>query len=802
MKKIFICITLTIMMLRVNAQNDVNCLYFDKAGRAREHTVDFIAMSLDLSFNTQERRIFAKVAYSFTPLRKSIDSLVLDAPDIQVDKVLTVDQELKFRSTNNDLIIYFDSSLRWGETYSLEISYTAQPEKGLYFLGWDDKSNRARKQIWTQGQGVDNRYWIPSYDDVNDKLYTETFIRFETGYEVISNGDLIEKKDLANGTTLWHYKMQEPHVVYLIMLAIGDYAYADYTSKNGVVSRQFYYPDQPQDLLPTYQYTNEMMDWMEAEFGIAYPWGKMYRNVPVVDFLYGAMENTSSTIYTDVYLQDSRESLERNYIGTNAHELTHQWFGDLITEWSGTHHWLHESFATHYAKHFKRAVLGDDLFQWDRYQEMQSALNADDKNQIPIASSKAGSAKHYPKGSIVIDMLRTVVGEEEYKKVIHSYLSKYSFKHVDTHLFYLEFLEVLGLNLDWFFDQWIYKGGYPHYEVSYTELKDKVKLNVAQIQEETSTVSLFRMPVDIELHYLDGSMQMHQIQVDSAYQEFALPKEASKKLSYLVFDSGNKIYKRISFIRNADELLAQASSSKEMIDRYLALKELEEIDLEKKRSALINVYTKEEFFLIKANIIKQVIEDDNKASKKLIKSAFQDVDAGVRRALIDYVDKVPEDLLESYEYLLQDSSYLTIDKCLNKLASQYPEKLEHFLSLTEADSKKNTSLRITYLKWKYTLEPKVLDELIDYSSQSFEFRTRMKAMEALEEIHVRSTSFIKNLLNASLSFNSRLASNARNILEDICLTNEKKQEVFSLIKNLSLDKNEQKRLEILEKKIK
>lgn len=790
------------MLVAVNAQNEVNCLYHDYSGRSREHTVDFIDMSLNLSFNTQEKKLFGKVKYSFEPLRKSIDSLVLDAPEIEVEYVRSEEQELKFRSTSKELIIYFNRTLNWEEIYHLEISYSAQPAKGLYFLGWDDESGRAREQIWTQGQGVDNRYWIPSYDDMNDKLFTETFISFETGYEVISNGDLIEKNDLGNGTTLWHYKMQEPHVIYLIMLAIGDYAFEDYTSSKGIVSRQYYYPDRPQDLIPTYQYTNEMMDWMENEFGIDYPWGKIYRNVPVVDFLYGAMENTSSTIYTDVYLQDSRAALDRNYIGTNAHELTHQWFGDLITEWSGTHHWLHESFATYYAKYFKRAVLGEDLYQLERYREMQSALNADDKNQLPIANSKAGSSKHYPKGSIVIDMLRTVVGDEEYKKVINSYLAKYSFKHVDTHLFYLEFLEVLGVNLDWFFDQWIYKGGYPHYEVSYTDLKDKTKLYVEQIQETTSTVSLFRMPVDIELHYADGSIAMHKIQVDSSFQEFVIPKEASKKLSYLIFDSGNKIYKKLNFIRNVDELIAQANSANEMIDRYFALQELEEVELEKKRMALINIYEREEFFLLKANIVKQLIKDDNKGSKKLIKNAFLDPSLEVRRACIDYIDKIPEDLLASYELLLKDSSFVTIDKTLNKLASQFPENLHHFLDLVEADSEKNTSLRITYLKWKYSINPKVLNELIDFSGESFEFRTRIKAMDALDEINISSTSFLQNLLNASLSFNSRLAANARNILEDICLNIEKKQELFSLIKNLNPDKNESKRLEVLEKKLK
>ncbi|MCD8528580.1 MAG: hypothetical protein LRY27_01020 [Chitinophagales bacterium] len=105
-----------------------------------------------------------------------------------------------------------------------------------------------------------------------------------------------------------------------------------------------------------------------------------------------------------------REALERDYVNTNAHELTHQWFGDYITEWSGTHHWLHESFATYYAKKFSQSITSKDSYDWVRYNEMLSGLSADEKNDIPIAHSKAGSSRHYPKGSFIIDMLSDAAG--------------------------------------------------------------------------------------------------------------------------------------------------------------------------------------------------------------------------------------------------------------------------------------------------------------------------------------------------------------------------------------------------------
>src|SRR6185369_9130630 len=124
-----------------------------------------------------------------------------------------------------------------------------------------------------------------------------------------------------DGTATWHYAMTRPMVPYLIMIAIDKYAYKNYKSKNGMVSRQYYYADHPETVLPTYQYTAEMMDWLSGETGVPFPW-ETYANIPVQDFMYGAMENTTATVYGDFYLFDQRSNIERPYLGVNAHELT------------------------------------------------------------------------------------------------------------------------------------------------------------------------------------------------------------------------------------------------------------------------------------------------------------------------------------------------------------------------------------------------------------------------------------------------------------------------------------------------
>ncbi len=775
------------------AQDNIVCHHFDINGQTREHTVDFQSMVLHIDFDTDAKKVIGEVGYTFMPIRKSISELILDAPNIQIDEVFLDGESTSFTTDEQHLVINFDKELYWEKTYNLKVSYSTIPAKGIYFYGWDDSTNRAYKQIWTQGQGIDNRHWIPSFDDVSDKLLTETFIRFKKGFEVISNGDLISKKSDSDTTDVWHYKMQQPHVVYLVMIAIGEFDYKDMVSSSGIVNRQYFYKDKPEEFEPTYRYSVEMMNWMEKEFDVDYPWGKIYRNVPVADFLYGAMENTTSTIFTDYYLQNEREALERNYINTNAHELTHQWFGDLITEWNGESHWLHESFATHYAKHFTRTVSSEDDFQWARLIEMRRAFAADAKDDLPIAHSKAGSARHYPKGSIVIDMLRDAAGgDEQYQKVISNYLNKYAFKHVDTHLFQLAFMETLGLNLNWFFDQWVYKGGFPKFEVAYETSKDNTVLRVKQIQEQTNTVGVFTVDVDIEVGYKNGQKELFTRRVDQVEQVIELPKAQKNEIAYVVFDAGNKLYKQLKFERSTEELIKQAQSAENMIDRYLATAELADIPLKDKRNALVDIYNHESFYAIKGQVVKQLANDDNRKSMKILERALTDADKEVRAACISFMDDVPENLLPAFESLLKDSSYVNIQNALGKLVKLYPENTERYIDMTREDAQENDLLKVMWLNVQAENgDTEALSGLVDYSSNSFEFRTRIRAIEMLESLAYEEDDFLLNLINASVSFNRRLAGEAKSTLETLVQTDQEKRHLEELITTLTLDANEE-----------
>lgn len=770
------------------AQDTSICYLRDEGGRVREHNVDFIKMKLDVKFNTKEGKVIGNVKYNFKPIQFIVDTLFLNAPGITIKNVLFEGRETPFATNEEGVTVKFLQAIDWNKEYKLEINYEAEPRKGLYFVGWNvDVKNTendryfTRKQIWTQGQGIDNRHWIPCYDDVNDKMITETVITFDSAYSVVSNGVLKEKRKNADGTTTWNYAMSKPMVPYLIMIAIDKYAYKDFKSKNGMVSRQYYYADHPETAIPTYKYSAEMMDWLPSETGVKYPW-ETYCNIPVQDFMYGAMENTTATIYGDFLLNDARMEIERPYIGTNAHELTHQWFGDYITEYSAQHHWLHESFATYYSKQFLHSVLGEDNYQWIKRNEGNQAISADKNDRYPVAHSKGGSARHYPKGSYVIDMIRYVVGDSVYKRCITNYLKKHAYGNVSNHDFMYAFMETAGINLDWFFDEWIYRAGIPNYEVSYEKQNDRIAFYVHQTQKTDELTGYFKMPFVFEVHFKDGSSTVKKEWISRASDTVYLSAPAGKEIDYTLFDPASNVLKTVDFKKSYEELMAQAERAKNMVDRYDALVGLREYDLEKKRDSLILLFGKETFNQIKMEIVSQLSKDRNPSSIELFKRALNDKDFLVRRAVVDDLEDLPESILPGIEKLLNDTSYYTIENTLKKLCRLYPANTKKYLEAVKGVRGINNNVLIASLELssEESTDNSAQKQLVKFTSNQYEFRTRVRAMEALERLSYCDEEFIKNLFNACLYTNSRLANPASRALKSLL----KKERNLEMAKNI------------------
>src|SRR5947209_576798 len=465
----------------------------DTAERApREHPLDMLRMKIEVSFDCPKGIVYGKVTHYFTPLRERVDSVYFDGPGIKIKEAKLNGEPLRFRMSDEGIMVYPSSPLHWDTNDSISFVYEASPRKGIYFIGWNDPRNMSRKQIWTQGEGTDNRYWIPCYDDWDDKLITETIVKFDKDYKVLSNGTKISEKDNGDGTKTWHYKMTHRHSAYLVMLGIGKYDIETRHTKAGVPVNLYYYPEHPEYVKPTYEYATDCIDFVARWTGIPFPW-ESYSNIPVQDFIYGAMENTTATVYGDFFLNDARGSLDRGYFGVDVHELTHQWFGDLITIRRGPEMWLHESHATFFPKMFTRELYGEDAYEMNRRGEHNAMVAANNEDRFPIVHAKAGGSRVYPSGSAVIGMMLYTFGEDAVRRVYHYYLSHHLYSNVETNDLYQAFQDTLGLSPDWFFEEWLYRGGVPTYDISYKALPAETQITVSQTHYTDDLTKLFKM---------------------------------------------------------------------------------------------------------------------------------------------------------------------------------------------------------------------------------------------------------------------------------------------------------------------
>ncbi|WP_249038408.1 M1 family metallopeptidase [Flavobacterium cheniae] len=415
--------------------------------------VDFIKCDALVSPNHIEKSISGSITYEFK-VKKAIDTIKIDAKSMEFSEVAINGKVVKFKNSGKTLDLF--EGYKKGKNI-LTFSYSAKPKQTLYFTG--DFTN-GTGQIWTQGQGRYTSHWLPSFDDVNEKVIFNISVEYRNDFPVISNGAFISNKYNSKGNLItWNYQMQKPMSSYLAMLAIGSFAKQTSTTKSGTPLEFYLDKNDVSKFEPTYRYSKQMFDYLEQEIGVKYPWG-IYRQVPVRDFLYAGMENTTSTIFAQDFVVDSIGFNDRNYINVNAHELAHQWFGDLITAQSGKHHWLQEGFATYYALLAERHLFGDDYFYEELNDYAEQLKRASKTDTIPVMNEKASSLSFYKKGAWALHVMREDIGAKNFQKAVKKYLKKYQYKNVNTDDFLKIVNQVSGYDVENFKKVWLEKSGF------------------------------------------------------------------------------------------------------------------------------------------------------------------------------------------------------------------------------------------------------------------------------------------------------------------------------------------------------
>ena len=772
MIKFFTILLASLAFLTAAGQEKTTTYYTDPSSNPPDLIISLKHIRADVSFRPEENLILAKTEFTFIPNCYKTDSILFYAPDFRVNSVKITGKDLSIRlnssgwkSVGSNLVIFPPlSALKYHTEYELVIEYTAQPKAGaIYFIGWKPEEKGKRKEIWAHRP----HGWLPYLDA---RITMDMYYTFDRKYKVFANGERMEISDNPDSTRTWHYRMAKDHPYFSTAVIIGDYDFKTSRSASGVPLEFWYYKGQENKVQPTYQYTEAMMDFLEKETGMKYPYS-VYRQAPVIDYMYGAMETTTSTVFGDFIFIDPHAYWQRNYINTNAHEMAHQWFGNCIAHFVNRDVWLTESFATYYAKIFERSIFGKNYYQNVMNDELVLALNAAKTNNYPVGGSMGGNARIYQKGSLVLGMLRNVMGDREFHDAIRLYIGRYSFQYAQTGDLLRCIYDATGKSYSWFFEEWILHGGEPDYKVSYTVLDDTTgkratHINVIQMQETGTLVGLFKMPIRFEVHYRDSHYDTLVAWIENKSQEVIIPNPQKNPIDFVLFDPGRKVVKKVTFEKGFEEWSAQALKAPEMIDRYDALLALRSYPESQKRDVLLNCYRKETFHLTKSEIIDQLSGDRTDASIDLFRQALNDTDANVRKAVLRNVIPVPVSLQAETEKALNDFSYLNQELALQNLCQSFPENTDKYLEMTKGlTGWRGLNIRMKWLEIAITEgKTEFLPELTAYSGPQFEFEKRINAFNLLKRLRTINEVTLANARSASQHWNGKLRDAAKEYL--------------------------------------
>jgi len=551
---------------------------------ARDRAANIKHIKLEVTLDFEKKRISGTATHRLSAIAGPLDRLEFDAAELEIRAVRAGGdgrEPASFETSDGKLRIGLARALGAGEEIEIAIDYAGQPRRGLYFVGPDQAYPSKPVQAWTQGEDEDSRYWFPCYDYPNNRTTSEVIATVPEKFTAISNGALLGSSlDGAAKTRTFHWRHDVPHSAYLITLAAGEFATIE--DRAGSVPVTYYVaPGREEEARRAFGNTPKMIEFFERAIGVPYPYAK-YAQVAVSDFIFGGMENTSATTQTADTLHDARAHLDFKSDPLVAHELAHQWWGDLLTCRDWAHAWLNEGFATYFEALWCEENLGADEFAWNLRQDREGYLDEDaNRYRRPIVCNRYRTPielfdRHlYEKGSLVLHMLRRVTGDDLFFKSLNLYCTRHRGANVITQDLQRAFEDTTGRNLDFFFDQWVYKEGHPEIEVSssFDEKKKLLSLTVKQTHKTGDTiVSAFSFPVTIALMDAEGRETRHRVEIKDREQIFNFVLDKAPKA--VRFDPEHDILKTLKHKRGREALESELRHAPEAIGRAAAAREL------------------------------------------------------------------------------------------------------------------------------------------------------------------------------------------------------------------------------------
>ncbi len=548
---------------------------------------DLVHTKLDVRFDYGKAWMYGKAWITLKPHFYQTDSLLLDAKGMELKEISmmkgTAKKPLRYAYDGMQVRIILDKMYKAGENYTIYVDYISKPNelkvqgstaitdaKGLYFINPKGEEKDKPTQIWTQGETEANSVWFPTIDKPNQKTTEEIYMTVPAKYVTLSNGLLISQKKNADGTRTDYWKMDLPHAPYLFFMGVGDYSIIKDSYKGKEVS---YYVEK--EYAPyargIFGETPAMIGFYEKITGVPFAWPK-YAQIVGRDYVSGAMENTSATLHQESAYQNARQMADLNrWEEVIAHELFHQWFGDLVTTESWSNITVNESMADYSETLWNEFRHGKDAGDEHIQENRQSYLDNPDnytKNLVRFYYADKEDVfdnVSYPKGGAILHMLRSYVGDSAFFKSLNKYLTDNKFKSAEAQQLRLAFEDVTGQDLNWFWNEWYYGSGHPKLNISYNYTNNNAQVIVEQTQ---NTGKIFKLPAAIDVY--NGARKIrYNVWIQNQRDTFNFNTTAKPTL--INVDADKTLLAEKTDNKSADNFIEQWKYAANYLDRREAL---------------------------------------------------------------------------------------------------------------------------------------------------------------------------------------------------------------------------------------
>jgi aminopeptidase N len=614
---------------------------------ASDRPVDIRDIKLDLRVDLEGKKVDGEASLQIRSIRPT-KSLSLDAVGFEVKQVTLVkgsEAAAPIRYTYDGNKLGVDLGSRWtaGQEGALHIVYRVQnPKDGLHFFAPSKTETDVPLCVWSQGEPTSNRYWIPCYDEPDQRQTTEIVATVPEGFEVVSNGKLLARKDNPdNKTVTFDWRQDKPHPSYLVTLVVGKFDVVR-EEWDGIPVLYYVAKGRQAEVQPTFARTRDMLTYFSKQFGIHYPWDK-YAQVMTYQFG-GGMENTSATTMSERILLDERSLLDRNSDGIISHEMAHQWWGDMVTCRDWSHLWLNEGFASYAEALWDEHHKGLDEYAYNMYRKASGAIHGGKTRPIMDRRySSPGSmfdGRSYPKGAWVLHMLRRHLGDEAFWKGIQRYGTEHQFQSAETGDFRRSMERATSRDLERFFYDWVERPGNPDLEVTTEYLTDNQQSQI--LVKQTQAGEPFHFPLKVVL-YGSGSTVPTILEQEMTEKELTLRVPLPGPLTRVDIDPEQAVLAEIKETKPSHLWRSQLLDGPSVPARIRAAQHFGQSKTDEDRELLAKAFAGEKFWAVQVELASALGTAGGGPCRDALLQGLHSPDARVRRACVENLGKFAAD---------------------------------------------------------------------------------------------------------------------------------------------------------------